>query len=53
MLDRRRINTHLRTLTEQVPDQAIQRLVRTITMVIVIAREEGDAEVTRLHGEGL
>src|SRR6476469_5530691 len=48
----RRIDADLEPLAEEIADQAIERLVGAIPHIIVIAREEGDAEVSRLHGAG-
>src|SRR4029079_12876162 len=52
MLHGRRINPDLHALPQQVADEAVQGLVGAIADVIVIAREEGEAEVARLHGAG-
>jgi hypothetical protein len=43
----------LHSLLKQVADEAIQRLVGAVPNVIVIAREEGDAEVARFHAPRL
>jgi hypothetical protein len=53
LFHRRRIDADLNALAEQILDKAIQRLIGAIPHVIVVAREEGDAEVTGLHGAGL
>ena len=51
--DSGRIDPDLHPLTQQIFDQAIERLVRTVAHVIVIARKQGHAEFARLHGAGL
>ena len=53
MFDRRRVNANLHPLAQQVADEAIERLIGAVAHVIVIAREEGHAEVAGLHGGGL
>ena len=53
LINRRRIDADVHTLLQQVADKAVQRLVGAIPDIIVIAREEGHAEVARLHGAGL
>src|SRR3954447_22711459 len=53
VLDRRRIDADLDALPQQVSDEAVQRLIGAVADVIVIARKEGDAEVARLHADGL
>ena len=49
VVDRRRIDAHLRALAQQIADQPVERLVGAVADIIVIAREQGDAEVARLH----
>jgi len=53
MLDGWRIDAHLYPLPQQITDQPVERLVGAVADVIVIAREEGDAEVVRFHRRGL
>ena len=53
MFDRRRVNANLHPLAQQVAHEAIKRLIGAVAHVIVIAREEGHAEVAGLHGGGL
>ena len=53
MLDRRGIDANLHPLPQQIADQPVERLVGAIAHIIVIAREEGDAEVGRFHVAGL
>ena len=45
-----RVDANLHPLPQQIADEAIQRLVRTIAHIIVIARKQGHAEVAGLHG---
>ena len=52
LLDRRRIDADLHALAQQIADQPVERLVGAVADIIVIAREEGDAEVGRLHARG-
>ena len=53
LLHRRRIDPYPDALAQQIADQPVKRLVGSVTDIIVIAREEGDAEVGRLHPPGL
>ena len=46
-VDRRRIDADLRALAQQIADQPVERLVGAVADIIVIAREQGDAEVVR------
>ena len=46
----RRIDADMRALAKQEADQPVERLVRPVADVIVIAREQGDAELFGLHG---
>jgi len=50
--DRRRVDPHRYTATEQMADQQVQRLVRTVPRVIIVAAEKCDAKVRRLHDRG-
>ena len=52
LLHRRRIDPHLDALAQQIADKPVERLVGPVADIIVIAREEGDAEIARLHGAG-
>jgi hypothetical protein len=53
VLDRRRIDAHLHALPQQIADEPVQRLIGPVPNIIVIARKEGDAEITRLHGRAV
>src|SRR3546814_12211009 len=44
-----RIDAHRHALVQQKTDKAIERLIGAIAYIIVIAREQGNAEVGRLH----
>ena len=44
-----RIDSHRNATVEQVADKEIQRLVRAVTSVIIIAAEKCDAKIRRLH----
>jgi hypothetical protein len=46
-----RIDTDLDALSQEIADEPVQRLVRTIADVVVIAREEGNPKVARFHGQ--
>ena len=50
IIDHRRIDSDAGALLEQIADQAVERLVRAVAHIIVIARKEGDSKVARLHG---
>ena len=52
-VDRRRIDADLRALAQQIADQPVERLVGAVADIIVIAREQGDAKVARLHRPAL
>jgi len=45
----RRVNAYRGTVREQIADKAVERLVRTIDGHIVIAAEQGDAQVGDVH----
>ena len=53
LIDGWRIDADVNPLPEQVANKAVERLVGPIAHVIVIARDEGDAKVGRLHGPAL
>ena len=53
ILDGRRIDAHLDALAKQVSNKAVERLVRAVTDILVIARKEGHAEVGGLHRRAL
>ena len=53
IFDSRRIDANLDALPEQVSDEAVERLVRPVPDIIVIARKEGHAKVARLHRRAL
>ena len=46
-----RIDTNLDTLPKEKTDEPVERLVRTVAHIVVIAREEGDPQVARFHGQ--
>ena len=50
MFDGRRIDADLGALAEQIPDQPVERLVGAVADIIIVAREQGDAELFGLHG---
>ena len=50
VLAHRRIDAHLGAAAEQIADQPVQRLVGAVADIIVIAGEQGNAKVGRLHG---
>ena len=50
MRNRRRIDSHVHALAQQIADQPVERLVGAVAHIIVIARKQGDAEIARLHG---
>ena len=50
LVDRRRIDPHLRALAQEIVDQPVERLVGAVADIIVIAREQGDAELFGGHG---
>jgi len=45
----RRIDPHRRALAQQIAGEPVQRLVRPVADIIVIAAEKGDAEVRHVH----
>jgi hypothetical protein len=45
----RGIDAHLRTLTQQIADEAIERLVRAIAHIIIIAAEQRDTKSGNIH----
>ena len=45
----RRIDPDLDVLAQQIADQPVERLVRPVADVVVIAREQGDAKIARFH----
>jgi hypothetical protein len=49
IFDRRRINPNVSALAKHIVNQPVQRLVRAIPHIIVIARKEGDSKIARLH----
>ena len=53
MVGGRRIDPHLDALPQQIADEAIERLVGAVAHVIVIAREQGHAQVVWSHGQRL
>ena len=46
-----RIDTDLDALPKEITDEPVERLVRTVAHIVVIAREEGDPQVARFHGQ--
>jgi len=42
-------HAHCRALAQQVFDQAVERLVRAVARVVVVAAEQGNAKIARLH----
>jgi len=53
MLDRGRVDADFDALSKQIFNETVERLVGAVAHIIVIAREEGHAEVTGLHGSRL
>ena len=53
MLDHWRIDAHLHALPQQIADEPVERLVGTVTHIIVIAGKESDAEFVSTHGFGV
>ena len=49
LLDRRRINADLRAAPEEIAGEPVQRLVRPVADIIVIAAEDGHAKVGHVH----
>jgi hypothetical protein len=47
--DRRRVDPDRRALPKQIFDQPVERLVRPVADIIVIAAEQRDAKVGRVH----
>ena len=46
-----RIDPDPGALSKQIGDQPVQRLIGTVPDIIVVAREEGDSQIARLHGQ--
>ena len=53
LFDRRRIDPHLGALAQQEADQPVERLVGAVADIIIIAREQGDAQRVGLHCRAL
>lgn len=51
MRDGRRIDAHVYTLPKQVLGQTVQRTVRAVPHHVVIARNQGNANLVGLHGQ--
>ena len=49
LVTNRRIDADMRALAQQIADQPVKRLVGPVADIIVIAREQGDAQVARFH----
>ena len=50
-LDGGRIDANRRALAQQIVDQPVQRLIGAVPDIIVIAAEQGDAELGNIHRE--
>src|SRR5690349_24594426 len=50
MFNRRRIDADMGALPQQKADKPVQRLVGAVANIIIVAREQGDAELFGLHG---
>ena len=51
MIGGRRIDADVDALPKEIFDEAVQRAVRTVANDVVIARNKGDADFVRLHGQ--
>ena len=50
LIDRGRIDADLNALPQQIADEAVEGAVRAVAHAVVIARNQGHADIVGLHG---